>query len=341
MALETGDYISDLIITNPTGTDQRRQGDDHIRLLKKTITQTFPNANSPVTATPDELNILDGATVTTAELNQLNGVVLSGNNTGDEVAASQTEAGIIEIATAAEVEAGTDTVRAVTPATLSPLLAELAAPVMDVQEFATSGTWVKPSDIEDRLVLVELWGGGGSGGRNNDPYEAAAGGGGGGFSTYIFPLSELGSTVTVTVGAGGAARSSSDGDGYDGGSTYFGTHLLAGGGGGGGIANDTGTAVGGKGGTGSFPGGDGGNASHELDIAYPGDDVFHSGGGGGSYAYLKTAAGGVSFTGGNGGSGGETSVSGVSGSIPGGGGGGSGGSSSGAGARGHARITVF
>ena len=37
MALETGTYVSDLNINNPTITDQIDQGDDHIRLIKKTI----------------------------------------------------------------------------------------------------------------------------------------------------------------------------------------------------------------------------------------------------------------------------------------------------------------
>jgi microcystin-dependent protein len=42
MGLETGTYINDLVITNPPGTDNRSEGDDHIRLLKKCITNTFP-----------------------------------------------------------------------------------------------------------------------------------------------------------------------------------------------------------------------------------------------------------------------------------------------------------
>lgn len=56
MALETGDYISDLVPTNPTGADARRLGDDHIRLIKDILQKTFPNLDGPVTATPAELN---------------------------------------------------------------------------------------------------------------------------------------------------------------------------------------------------------------------------------------------------------------------------------------------
>ena len=69
MALESTTYIDGLVITNPTGTDPRSQGDDHIRLLKSTIRSTFPNVSGAMTATHTELNLIDGYTGTTAELN--------------------------------------------------------------------------------------------------------------------------------------------------------------------------------------------------------------------------------------------------------------------------------
>ncbi len=74
MGLETGTYISDLVATNPAGSDHLSQGDDHIRLLKSTVTTTFPSVTGAVTATQAELNLLDGVTATTAELNILDGV---------------------------------------------------------------------------------------------------------------------------------------------------------------------------------------------------------------------------------------------------------------------------
>ena len=49
----------------------------------------------------------------------LSGTNLSGTNTGDEPDASTTVKGIVELATQAEVDTGTDTVRAVTPSTLT------------------------------------------------------------------------------------------------------------------------------------------------------------------------------------------------------------------------------
>lgn len=45
MSIEAGGYISDLVATNPPGTDPKSQGDDHIRLVKAALQQTFPNAS--------------------------------------------------------------------------------------------------------------------------------------------------------------------------------------------------------------------------------------------------------------------------------------------------------
>lgn len=43
MALETGTYINDLVTTNPVGvTDPKSQGDDHLRLIKSVLKNTFP-----------------------------------------------------------------------------------------------------------------------------------------------------------------------------------------------------------------------------------------------------------------------------------------------------------
>ena len=42
MALETGNYISDLVKTNPLSSDDISQGDDHLQLIKKILQRTFP-----------------------------------------------------------------------------------------------------------------------------------------------------------------------------------------------------------------------------------------------------------------------------------------------------------
>lgn len=57
MALETGTYISDLVVTNPVGaTDTKGQGDDHLRLIKAALKNTFPNITGAVTKTHTQLN---------------------------------------------------------------------------------------------------------------------------------------------------------------------------------------------------------------------------------------------------------------------------------------------
>jgi len=71
MGLETGTYIDSLNTSNPGATDSVAQGDDHIRLVKSTIKNTFPNVTGAMTATHTELNLLDGCTANTAELNYL------------------------------------------------------------------------------------------------------------------------------------------------------------------------------------------------------------------------------------------------------------------------------
>lgn len=56
MGLEAANYISDLVDTNPTGSDPASSSDDHHRLIKKVLKQTFPNITGQMTATQGQLN---------------------------------------------------------------------------------------------------------------------------------------------------------------------------------------------------------------------------------------------------------------------------------------------
>ncbi len=56
MPLETGEFITDLVSTNPLGTDPKSQGDDHLRLLKKVVQQSFPNIDEAVLNAPAVIN---------------------------------------------------------------------------------------------------------------------------------------------------------------------------------------------------------------------------------------------------------------------------------------------
>jgi hypothetical protein len=60
MSLETGSYVNDLVITNPTNTDPKSQGDDHFRLIKTVLKNTFAGFTGLVVVTGSEAQ---GATV--------------------------------------------------------------------------------------------------------------------------------------------------------------------------------------------------------------------------------------------------------------------------------------
>lgn len=159
------------------------------------------------------------------------------------------------IASQAEAEAGTATNKLMTPERTAQAISNgLSIPnkgtAIDTQTFDASGTWTKPAS--GTYAVVELWGGGGSGAREGGSSKAG-GGGGGAYKLQVFNLSDLASTETVTVGAGGSARTSSN-DGQAGGTTTFGT-LTSAFGGAGGVRNGTSTlAYGGGGGGGSSVG---------------------------------------------------------------------------------------
>lgn len=248
---------------------------------------------------------------------------------------------------------------------------------VNVQTFTSSGTWNKPAAAV--RVLVQAWGGGGAGGRNG-AQDGGGGGGGGGYIQQTFDASTLGSTETVTIGAGGTITGSV---GNPGGNTTFGAHLTAYGGGGGGDggvqgggggAGGGGNAVGGNGassttagglaasadaGNGGTGGTGGGAGSAGLNGAWGGgggggggeggaagavggNATFGGGGGGGANGTaLGLKAGGTSQFGGAGGAGGQDTTPGTAGSVPGGGGGGGEDAVPGAGGDGRMVVTSW
>jgi hypothetical protein len=54
MGLETAAYIGELVASNPTATDPKNQGDDHLRLLKTILQATFAGFAGPVMVTGTE-----------------------------------------------------------------------------------------------------------------------------------------------------------------------------------------------------------------------------------------------------------------------------------------------
>lgn len=60
MAIESASYISQLDFNNPAAGDQRTTADDHLRLVKKAVFQTFPNLSGEVSVSASNLNYLFG-----------------------------------------------------------------------------------------------------------------------------------------------------------------------------------------------------------------------------------------------------------------------------------------
>lgn len=222
---------------------------------------------------------------------------------------------------------------------------------LDQQTFDSSGTWTKPSN--GSMALIEVWGAGGSG-SNNSTATQQNGGAGGGYAYRLMKLSDLGSTETVTIGAGGAARTTIA-NGVTGGDSSFGSWVTAYGGAGGSQA--PGYAYGGSViragvvhstsgyGTMSLSYVDyydqiyaGGSATCGLQDLGVLQNSLYGGGAGASSSNSGSIAAGTSAFGGNGG------ATATAGSAPAGGGGrgnGVSGGTSGAGASGRVRITVW
>lgn len=221
------------------------------------------------------------------------------------------------------------------------------APRVNVQTFTSSGTWTKPANCTTVQVKVIAGGYGGSGGakRENDQTAKSGGDGGQGGSARIntFLASALTSTVAVVVGAGGAggagaATFGAGTAGSPGGTSSFGSYIVAGSGlipyvldsdipdqiYGGGIGGEGGTVAVGIGsngfnGYGSMYGGPGGGGGGAYDAS---NVTPHAGGTGGVYWLTGAVSSG---TGGAGATPSSAATNGADGTRYGEGGGGGGG----------------
>jgi len=161
----------------------------------------------------------------------------SGTNTGDQdLTGLATKANVLELDNTTSFTPDAD----YEPATKK-YVDDNAGGGPDVQTFTSSGTWTKP--VGATFALVEIYAGGGSGGASVEDYSASTGGAGGQYISALIVGSSLTSTVSVTVGDGGALVTAVEYpatiDGIDGGDSSFGTYVV-------GIGGQGGNAVGGS-----------------------------------------------------------------------------------------------
>lgn len=231
-----------------------------------------------------------------------------------------------------------------------------AAPTdANVQTFNSSGTWTKPSGAYT-MALIEVWGGGGGGNRGLANSDAASGGGGG-YAAATVPISYLASSVSITVGSGGAGGTVNRGSGGAGGTSSVPLVTAYNG-------QSTINATGGEPGTfacncgpQALPGGggrafglNGGSSGFSYwpttggfgRVSDQGAPSYYGGGGGSRGSNTTTYAGGLSALGGAGGNGTINTTPG-NGTQPGGGGGAAynGQITGGSGAAGRVRITCY
>jgi hypothetical protein len=201
---------------------------------------------------------------------------------------------------------GTDTINGLSTAILSTAYARLALESnganrwivigrsVNFKIFTAPGTYVPTPGLTFAEVCVIGGGGGGGGGALVAASTAASGGGGGGTSSAYretFPAGALGSSVTVTIGAGGSAGAAATSTGANGGAggqggvTSFGS-LLQSGGGGGGAGGQIGAASGGGGG-----GGNGSGTSGSGSTAGAAGNFAQGGGSGASGGSSSNASG--------------------------------------------------
>ena len=166
----------------------------------------------------------------------------------------------------------------------------------DVQIFTSSGTWTKPTGAKAVHITAIGAGGGGASGRITAGQQGGGGAAGGCFSERFIPASVLGSTETVTVGAGGnggaatTALNAANNVGTKGGDSLFGAWVSSIGGDGGGSLGAAGVA------SGRYqwqPGG--GGAGGTAAIGNNGGNSPMAGGGGGGLNNPPTSqfAGGI------------------------------------------------
>lgn len=187
--------LREVIYYNGTGTDGNG---DYITVTQRGVGTTDEQTHTigePIRMNIDE-NYWDYLT------DSIEAIVAAGTPDADTATA-----GKVEIATDAEVIAGTETggtdaMLVVTPKTLGDNFKTIAynkitAPIVRV--YTSNATWTKPAGL--RYIEVEVQGGGGNGAKGNYNSDVNGGSGGsGGYARKSISASDLGATETIVVG---------------------------------------------------------------------------------------------------------------------------------------------
>jgi hypothetical protein len=154
----------------------------------------------------------------------------AGRKTQDQ--ATEAVSGIAEIATQAEITAGTDDSRIVTPLKLKSVT---GGRLIGIQVFSTAGAFTyTPTPGMARCRVRAVGGGGGSAGVNTTPagqYNVVGGGAAGSYVDAWLTAADIGVSKAVTIGAGGVAGALGLNAG-NGGATSLGSLIVCPGGGG-------------------------------------------------------------------------------------------------------------
>ena len=144
MPIETAQFIDGLVASNPVSTDNLSSADDHMRLTKATIKNTFPNITGAITADHSEINVLDGITATTAELNTMDGILTT-----------TTELNLLSglLATSAEINLLSG-LTALNTSLVSDLTPQLGADLDTNGQAITFGNWAISLDASNQLVFA-------------------------------------------------------------------------------------------------------------------------------------------------------------------------------------------
>ena len=288
MALESGNYITDLVITNPVGGDLKSTLDDHARLIKKTVKQSFPAISGAVTATHTQLNTVpDLAPKASPTFTGTPAAPTAALGTSTTQLATTAFVANTSFSTNLPAQAGSAGKFLTTDGTNASFGAVPKTVVL-----GTSGTtWTCPAGVY--VVTVHVQGGGGGGGRSTVA-SPGCGGGGGGYARLSFACVPA-TVYTISIGGGGAAATVDGTSGAAGSATTFdtGSIVLTGAGGAAGSATTTAYTLGGTGSNGDLGiSGGAGSSVATAGASRGGDSYFGRGGLGSSTSPTGYGAGG-------------------------------------------------